>query len=266
MKYFYVLLAAFIGGISLSRSQEIPVRQETLGHWHYLHRLNETVFAITQTSPMAIAFGASNSRTAVLLPGSNLVTEFKAGHFIDLRFPNDLTPCSLATDNQGHLYCLGQKLITSGYGYDDRWVTSLNEKTWSPPQKVPFNLCDQIVFDRQNQLWALGPARIVAVNREGTWDTFAYSDDKNLRFAPIRLASNLNGEPVLFSYWQPWDMSRMVGTLTYHAGRFVRDPHADTAAYIQAQNVKEPENATIPTDPAAGYLATCCTAVFQCSQ
>jgi hypothetical protein len=83
---------------------------------------------------------------------------------------------------------------------------------------------------------------------------FAYRDDKNLRFAPIRLASNPEGEPVLFSYWQPWDMSRMVGTLIYHAGQFSRDPRADTAAYIQAQIAKEPENATIPTDPTAGYV------------
>jgi hypothetical protein len=78
----------------------------------------------------------------------------------------------------------------------------------------------------------LGPRRLCRSIEMAHGILFAYRDDKNLRFAPIRLASNPEGEPVLFSYWQPWDMSRMVGTLIYHAGQFSRDPRADTAAYI----------------------------------
>jgi hypothetical protein len=232
--------------------QEIPVRQETLGRWHYLHRLDELVYANTQGPRMASAFGPAGSRAAVLLPGSNLVCEFKEGHFFNLRFPADLTPCSLASDQNGRLYGLGQKLITSRDNFLIRWITYFNGKTWSRPAQVPFEPCDQIVFDRQNRLWALGPARVVAVKQGGTWDTFAYSDDKNLRFAPIRLVFNGAGDPVLFSYWQPWDLSKMVGTLTYRAGKFARDPQADTTTYIQAQAVKEPENATVPADPSAG--------------
>jgi hypothetical protein len=172
MKYLFVLTAFFIGGISFSRSQEIPVRQETLGRWHYLHRYHDLVFVITQSSPMAVVFGNSHARAAVLLPGSNLVAEFRAGHFDDLHFPRDMSPCSLASDKDGRLYCLGQKLITSGYGADDRWVSSLNGENWSRPVKIPFNLCDRITFDSQNRLWALGPAPVVSVNRDGTWDTF----------------------------------------------------------------------------------------------
>lgn len=254
MKLLFPLLVLFSGCHLPSQADEISVRQETLGRWHYLHRLNETVYANTQTAPMAVAFGPSDSRSAVLLPGSNLVTEFKERHFYDLHFPTDLTPCSLATDKQGRLYCLGQKLITTGYGDEDRWITSFENGAWRKPLKVPFNVCDQIVFDAKNRLWALGPTRTVAVNQDGTWDTFTYSDDQNLRFAPIRLASNPAGDPVLFSYWQPWDMSRMPGILTYHEGHFIRDPLADTAPYIQIQSIKEPENATVPTDPASGYV------------
>ena len=254
MRIFCVLLAIFIGEISCLRSEEIPVRQETLGKWHYLHLFEEDINSSTQLSPMAIGFGPSGSRAAVLLPGSNLVAEFKAGRFFDLHFPAGLGPCSLAADNRGRLYCLAQTLKTTPYNWTERWITCLAGAKWSRPVKAPFNLCDQIAFDDENRLWALGPAPIVAVDRDGTWDTFVYSDDKHLRFAPIRLASNSQGEPVLFSYWQPWEPSRMIGTLTYRAGQFIRDPHADTAAYIQAQEVKEPENATIPNDPAAGYV------------
>jgi hypothetical protein len=258
VKIFFIALAVFIGAIPLSQGQEIPVRQETLGQWHYLHDLEVRPFDNTQGPPVAVTFGANKDRVAVLLPGSYLLAEFKMGHFFDLHLPAELMPSSLGCDpKNGRLFCLAQRKDVTMTNWTERWMTALGSRGWSRPERTPIDPCDRLVFDKQDRLWALGPAGRVACLEHGKWNKYSYNNDTKLHYAPIRLTSNLAGDTILFADWEPLrdhEISHLLGTLTYRSGKFAHDPGAETTALVQAEVSREAADSTVPSDTSAGYL------------
>jgi len=258
MRCFCILLAVFIGGTTFSHSWEIPAQQETLGQWHYLHDLGVRPFANTQGPPVAVIFGANKDRVAVLLPGSYLLAEFRTGHFFDLHLPAELMPSSLACDpKNGRLFCLAQRKDVTMTNWKERWITALDSRNWSRPERTPVDPCDRLVFDKQDRLWALGPAGRVACLDHGKWHSYIYNDDTKLHYAPIRLASNGAGDPVLFADWEPPrdnEISHLLGTLTYRNGNFAHDPSAETRGLVQAEVSREAADSAVPSDAGAGYL------------
>jgi hypothetical protein len=253
-----MVLMVFIGGSPLSQGQEIPIRQETLGQWHYLHDLEVRTFNNTQGPPVAVMFGAKKDRMAVLLPGSYLLAEFKTGHFFDLHLSTELMPSSLGCDpKNGRLFCLAQRKDVTMTTWTERWMTSLDSRGWSRPERTPINPCDRLVFDKQDRLWALGPSRSVACLDHGKWNRYSYNDDTKLHYAPIRLASNPAGDPVLFADWEPprdQEISHLLGTLTYRNGNFVHDAGAETTGLIQEEVSREAADSAVTSDSSAGYL------------
>lgn len=246
-------------------ADEMTVKEERLGPWHYLYPLDYFEGGDSKrhrdvSVPTAIAFGSARDRIACLLPGSWKLAEFKAGHFQDLRLPEQWAPLSLAADQAGVLFCLVQHTEAFSNAPDEwkkRWAIEMTDAGWKPAVPIPYTGCDRLEFDSENRLWALGVAPTVGFFKSGSWTTFAYSDDRHLGFLPLRLAEE-NGETTLFAWEQRpsfGGVSRMKGTLIFRAGAFHRDPKAPTAKSSEAATRRNRE-LTDDTmfDRAGGYV------------
>jgi hypothetical protein len=86
----------------------------------------------------------------------------------------------------------------------------------------------------------LGPCGKVGVLKHGQRDTYSYSNDRYLGFAPIRLAESPDGDITLFANWQgnP-QLSQVKGILLYHSGKFTPDPTANPESFRAAEKQKE---------------------------
>ena len=233
--------------MTLQAADPLPVKEERLGAWHYLYPMEcfggggakrgRYVYA-----PTAVAFGG---RIAVFVPGSDILAEFADGRFEDLKLPGSFSPVSLSVDRNGTLYCLlakQEEFIKTQDQRTKRWFAAWSEGKWAPPVEIPFAGCDRLAFDSQNRLWALGRARAAAVRSNGAWDTYVYSNDKNLAFLPIRMAENPSGDVVLFSYDKgefPGQSSRLAGALLYRKGNFVREPEADVSPWCKEEEKQQ---------------------------
>src|ERR1700760_2940388 len=78
-----IILLALAARMSLAKTGEIPVQEETLGAWHYLVPLEwaspnypSPKYAREVFAPTVISF-AQGKRVAALLPGSSRVAEFR---------------------------------------------------------------------------------------------------------------------------------------------------------------------------------------------
>lgn len=248
-------------GIVSAAAAVLPIEQESLGAWNYVLPLQsypsgQPFWQRPISAPTAIEFG--EGRIAVIVPGSMKIAEFKEGSFEELALPKFAIPSSLGVDRGGKLYCLIQRQdrLRVKDGWRERWIVSWSDSTgWSEPLQAPFPDVDRIEFDSQNRLWAMGPARKVAVLKSERWDQYTYSDDSRLAFAPMRMATGENGDVILFSNVLKFgEVSRLPGALIYREGKFIKDPKWDVAALIKEQQRKDAALANDDFERRTGYI------------
>ena len=256
-----VVLAVSLSWGGALAAATLPVQEETLGPWHYLLPLvpiTQANYSRPMFAPTAVEFG--DKRIAVILPGSESVAEFQTGVFEELSLPRFESPLSLAVDRQGKLYALLQRTdhIRRKNGWRERWIVSWTHCVgWSQPIQVPFPDADRVEFDRQNRLWALGPAATVAVYDGGRWNHYRYSNDAHLDFATMRLADGENGDTLLFSHWredQGRHPSHLPGALVYRGGKFIAEPQRDVTGLRQEQQHKDDALASDDFARSRGYI------------
>ena len=264
-----LLVSLYLLGAVL-RAADVPVQTETLGCWHYLHPFElaspnnpAPKYPRLMFVPTVLLF-AQGKRIAAILPGSSMVAEFRDGRFIDLKWPALDLPLTLAADSDGTLCCLFRERL---HVQDDdaappQWIAFLRPgaRHWSAALPVPLpsgdiSHADHIEFDSHHRLWALGPCGTVAVWVGGQWNTYAYSSDKHLHFAPVRLVEGPGDDITLFANWKgEAEVSHLTGTLVYHAGQFSHQAALDPSALRQAQQQKDQMQSTDNFDRSTGYV------------
>ena len=228
-----VCLWSFIlAGGGRSQAAPLPLKEETLGAWHYLWPLDiysggDAMHGRPVSGPSAVEFGGG--RIAVIVPGSEKVAEFKEHAFEELALPASTSPVSLAVDRQGKLCCLLQRTDRpkNQEGWRERWITAWSGTAgWSEPVQVPFPDADRIEFDPQNRLWALGPAPGAAVFTDGAWDRcLAGPTAPPPSAGAMRLAPGENGDVILFDAGQEYRQTPPpAGAVIYHERKFCADP------------------------------------------
>ena len=232
------LLLPILVDDSQAQAAPLPIKEETLGAWHYLWPLEiysggGAMHGRPVSAPSVVEFGGG--RIAVMLPGSEKVAEFKERAFEDLGLPAFTSPSSLAVDREGKLYCLLQRTdhLQNKDGWHERWISAWSEATgWSEPVQVPFPDADRIEFDTQNRLWALGPAPGAAVFVDGKWDRCPSGHTAPPPSAgAVRIAAGENGDVILFDAGQEYrQMPPPSGVVIYHEGTFNAGPARDVTA------------------------------------
>lgn len=226
--FLRILICSILVVAMEARANWIDLQTETLGAWKYVRPLDLEVSSYPKLR--RTWFGSPVVKTGqhifVMVPGSARIAEFKNERLWDLTFPDQLIPFGIRADKDGRLWALSKELDSNGdlYPYEKgSWQLSCwDRKVWSHALHVPLTHIDFFGFDSKDRLWVMGTDRKVAVYAKGRWDSYTYSNDKKLRFAPVRMKEESDDKIVLFSHRAKNDRqaSQMIGTLTYQNGKF----------------------------------------------